>query len=212
MKIKTILLILSVTLFLTACGTQSENATAATQSQTTVAASTTTESTSETADISVLDDVEVDEGLFNVELTVPPDFVGDSTQADLDEICKEYGFKSITLNADGSATYIMTKKQHKQLLEDIRDQINEGLDDLVNSGDYPNFTDIKANDNFTEFTVTTKSSELDITESLSVLGLYIYGGMYSVFAGEEVDNISVTFINADTGEVISTSNSADLSE
>lgn len=202
MNNKLILSILSVTLFLTACGSQSNS----------TAAFSTIESNTETIELSSLDNVEVDEGIFNVELTVPSDFVGDSTQADLDETCKKYGFKSITLNADGSATYIMTKKQHKQLLADISNQINEGLKDLVNSEDYPNFTDIKANDNFTEFTVTTKSTELDITESFSVLGLYIYGGMYSVFSGEEVDNISVTFINADTGEVISTSNSSDLVE
>ena len=59
------------------------------------------------------DKIEVDENLLTVELTIPADFVGETTQEELNQTAKEEGLKSITLNEDGSATYVMTKKKHK---------------------------------------------------------------------------------------------------
>ena len=78
--------------------------------------------------------------------------------------------------------------------------------------DYPNITSIEANDDFTSFTVTTKSTELDFAESFSVLAFYIYGGMYNQFNGTPVDNVHVDFVNADSGEIISSADSKDLAE
>lgn len=161
-------------------------------------------------ELDALGDIEVDKGLFNVELTIPADYIGDQTQDELDQIADEYGYQSITLNSDGSATYKMTKSQHKALIEEYRTTINEGIDEMIGSEDYPNITKIESNEDFTEFTVTTKSTELDMNETLSPMIFYAYGGMYSIFTGETVDNISITYINEDTGEVISTSNSKDL--
>lgn len=172
------------------------------------------EEVTEAGDLSELDalgDIEVDEGLFNVEITIPADYVGEATQEELTAKAEESGFKSITLNEDGSATYVMTKKQHKEMLDEIATSINGSLDEMVTGDDY-SFTAIEANDNFTDFKVTTTATELGLADSMSVLGFYMYGGMYSIFSGEEVDNIHVTFINADSGEVISESNSKDIAE
>lgn len=170
---------------------------------------------SETGDLSDLDglgDIGVDDGLFNVKLNIPADYIGDTTQEELDKIASEGEFKSITLNEDGSATYIMTKKQREKMLGEIRDDIIEGCNDMVTSGDYPSFTSIDVNDNVTEFTVRTKSTELDLEESFSVMAFYMYGGMYSIFSGEEIDNVSVTFVNDETGDVIEVANSSDIEE
>jgi hypothetical protein len=154
--------------------------------------------------------IDVEENLFSVELTIPSDLVGETTQAELDAIAKDKGYKSITLNEDGSATYVMTKTQHKEMLKELSDNINASLGELVNSEDYPNITKITANEDFTSFTVTTKSTELSLAESFSVLSFYTYGGMYNVFAGETVDNIHVDFINEASGEIISSANSSDM--
>ncbi|MBO6308731.1 MAG: hypothetical protein J6N70_07865 [Oribacterium sp.] len=100
--------------------------------------------------------------------------------------------------------------KHEVLISDVRKQINDSLQEMVGSETYPNITAISANDDFTNFTVTTKNKELDFAESLGVMTLYIYGGMYAVFSGEEVDNIHVEFVNADSGEVISSGDSKDM--
>lgn len=157
------------------------------------------------------DQVNVEENLFSVGLTVPADFVGETTQEDLDQTANEKGYKSITLNDDGSATYIMTKAQHKELLSEIETNINSELNAMIGSEDYPNFVKIEANSDFTKFTITTSSTSLDLNESFSTMIFYMYGGMYNVFSGNDVDNIHVDFVNADSGEIISSADSSDLS-
>lgn len=154
--------------------------------------------------------IDVEKELFDVVLTIPAEYVGEQTQEDLDKMAEKYGFQSAVLNSDGSATYTMTKKQHQEFLDDYRQQIKDRLAELVGSESYPNFTKIETNDNFTEFTVTVKSAELNMSESFSIMTFYVYGGLYNSFSGEIVDNISVTFINEATGEVISTANSKDM--
>lgn len=216
MKKKIVTLLLFVTVFVSACGNQTPASVdteisintdfSVSETDTNVSA----ESIGDFSELDALGSIEVDKDLFDVSIVFPQDYVGDKTQADLDQECKDFGYKSITLNEDGSATYVMSKAQHKELLEETRVSINASLTELVGSEDYPNFTAIETNDNFTEFTITTKSTELDFSESFSILMYYMYGGMYAIFSGEEVDNISVTFINADTGNIISESNSSDM--
>lgn len=165
-------------------------------------------------DIENLDDlakVEVEKGLFDVELTIPATYIGDKTQEELTATAQENGYKSITLNEDGSATYIMTKSQHKKLLKNMKKSFDEGLDELIGSEEYPSLKKIETNDNYTEFTITTTSTELNLTESFSVMAFYMYGGMYSVFSGEAVDNVHVKFVNDVTGEIISEANSNEMS-
>lgn len=215
MKKKLLSIVICTVSVLTACG--SSNASIPTETNTTEISTTTsadnaTESQETRSDLDAFGDVEAERGLFDVELTIPKEFIGESTQEELEASAKESGFKSIKLNDDGSATYKMTKQQHKKMMDDIRENINTSLKDMITSDDYPNFTDITANDDFTEFEIITKSEELDLVESISIMGFYMYGGMYNIFNGTPVDDISVTFINADSGEVISTSNSKDLGE
>jgi len=107
---------------------------------------------------------------------------------------------------------VMTKAQHKEMLDEISANINNSLAELVGSDSTPNITDIKANDDFTSFTVTTKNEEPDLAESFMVLSLYMYGGMYAVFSGDEVDNIHVDYVNAASGEIISSADSKDMGE
>ena len=170
------------------------------------------ESDEDNTDFNGLGDIDVDEGLTEVSITVPADYIGDSTQEDLDKEVKEKGFISATLNADGSATYVMTKDQHTELMKQIAQSIDESLAEYIGSEDYPNITAIEANENYTSFTVTTKSTELSFMESFLVMGLYMYGGMYGIFSGEKVDNIHVDFVNADTGEIIDAADSKDMDD
>lgn len=189
-RILAVLLTATLSLTLVACGSEKNNNSDTSENQ-----------------------IEVDKNLFSVELTVPAEFMEGTTQEELDKIVEEEdGYKSITLNADGSATYVMTKSQHKEMMEEITSDINTTLDEMIGSEDYPNVTKVEANSDFTSFTVTTTSTELDLNESFSVMVFYMYGGMYNIFNGTEVDNIHVDFVNDDTGEIISSSDSKDMND
>lgn len=168
-------------------------------------------STDDLSDLDALGDVEVEKELFDVTLTIPADYVEATTQEELDEAAKEYGYTAI-LNEDGSATYTMSKSQHKKMMEDFTSNIQESLDKMVGSEEYPNITSVTANSDFTTFTVTTKNEEPDLAESFSIMAFYMYGGMYNIFNGTEVDNIHVDFVNADSGEIISSSDSNNMEQ
>jgi hypothetical protein len=158
--------------------------------------------------LNAIGDVEVDSGIFNVTITIPADLVSeDTTQEALDETAKEQGYKSATLNEDGTVTYVMTKAQHKKSMDEMRQSINESLSDLVESGDYPDIVSITANDDFTEFSVVVSTEEVGISESIMSLALYMYGGIYNIYNGTTADNIHVEYINKTTGNVIDELNS-----
>lgn len=163
-------------------------------------------------ELEAIGDVDVDKNLFDVTITIPKDFIGDTTQEELDKSVAEKGYQSAILNDDGNVTYVMTKAQHKELVDTVAKQIDNATAEMIGSEQYPNITGIQANSDYTKFTVTTKSSELSLAESFSVMAFYTFGGMYGVFSGEKADNIQVEFVNADTGKVMNTANSKDLGD
>lgn len=148
-------------------------------------------------------------GLFNVALTIPAEYVEGTTQKELNKQAKEGTFKSSTLNKDGSVTYVMSKSQHKEMLNTLKDSIADELNKIPNSTDYPNVTKVEANDDYTKFTVTTASTELSFEEQFLSVQLYIYGGMYNAFNNLS-PVISVDYVNADSGATIYSGKSSDI--
>lgn len=148
-------------------------------------------------------------GLFNVALTIPAEYVEGTTQKELNKQAKEGAFKSATLNKDGSVTYVMSKSQHKEMLNTLKDSIADELNKIPNSTDYPNVTKVEANDDYTKFTVTTASTELSFEEQFLSIQLYIYGGMYNAFNNLS-PVISVDYVNADSGATIYFGKSSDI--
>lgn len=148
-------------------------------------------------------------GLFNVALTIPAEYVEGTTQKELNKQAKEGTFKSATLNKDGSVTYVMSKSQHKEMLNTLKNSITDELNKIPNSTDYPNVTKVEANDDYTKFTVTTTSTELSFEEQFLSVQLYIYGGMYNAFNNLS-PVISVDYVNADSGATIYSGKSSDI--
>lgn len=148
-------------------------------------------------------------GLFNVALTIPAEYVEGTTQKELNKQAKEGAFKSATLNKDGSVTYVMSKSQHKEMLNTLKDSIADELNKIPNSTNYPNVTKVEANDDYTKFTVTTASTELSFEEQFLSIQLYIYGGMYNAFNNLS-PVISVDYVNADSGATIYSGKSSDI--
>ncbi|MDR1773012.1 MAG: hypothetical protein LBS02_20630 [Hungatella sp.] len=196
-------IIFSTLILLTSCGKNTNSASAISETISTETSIKESNTNAETKNN--LDAI----GNADVELNIPAKLIGEQAQDDLNELCKQKGYKSITLNDDGSATYILTKKQHKKMMNELKDNINSSISEMIGSEDFPNFTDITYNENFTEFEISTKSTELNMADRFSILGFYMYGGMYNIFNGTAADNISVKFVNADSGEEILTANSKD---
>ena len=189
---------------------QSENTAETTTDLTESSAQGTKESLSSDA-INALGDVEVDEGLFNVTVTVPADLAGkDASQESVDKAVAENGYVSGTYNSDGSVTYIMTKAKHEETMKTLSEGLDKSLQEIVDSKDYPGITEITHNEDYTDFKIMYSGDKVGLSESLTVVLFYYTGGMYGVFNGTRPDNIHVTFVNSKTGKIIEESNSKDL--
>lgn len=163
--------------------------------------------------LEALGDIKVEKNAENIKITLPAQFIGKQTQEELDQMAAMRGMQSITLNQDGSATYVMNESQHKEFLKQTADSINQSLKGMFPAQDMPNIISAEANADFTHFTVTTTSTEVSMDESLIAMPLYIFGGMYAIFNGTVDDssfNIQVDFVNADTGAILQTANSKDM--
>lgn len=202
-------LALLLVLSLAGCGSSEPQTSVTTQAATN--STTSTETTTGFEDLEAIGELEVDQNLFTVEITVPADFLGEGiTQESLDADVAASNYISAKLNDDGSVTYVMTKAVHDEMMVGVRDNIQQALEEMVGSEEFPSFTKVEANDDFTQFTIETTSTELGLVESFSVLGFYMFGGMYHAFNGTQVDDIAVTFINADTGDTVGEAHSSDM--
>lgn len=154
--------------------------------------------------------VEVDTGLFDVTITVPATYLGEGvTQEQLTEQAEEAGYKSITLNEDGSATYVMSKTRHKEMMDGMRQEFDETLKAMETSGAYPNFVSAAANGDYTQFIIEINADELAEEYAYMTLGLYLIAGSYHAFNGTQPENINIQFVSAETGEVLEEYNSRD---
>ena len=209
----------ALALSLAACGSAPGTGTAATPTE---APAPTAEPTAEpdsslqdAADaISTAEQIEVEDGLFDVTLTLPADYASDITAEEIAQQVADGKVHTGVLNDDGSVTYTMSKAQHAALLESVAAELRSTLDDMIGSTDYPNLTAIEANDDFTDFTVytTTQPGAVGLSDEMSVLIYYTCGKMYGIVSGQEPDNIHVDILNAESGELVSAHDSKDFNQ
>lgn len=166
------------------------------------------EDTEEYKELSALGDVEVENGILSVKITVPADIMGEITQEELDANAGET-YISAKLNDDGSVTYKMTKAQHKQMLDQIVENVKEGNKTLIDDDENYSISDITFNDNLTEFKVTIDGDTIGLGDSFAAVLFYMYGGMYGIFTGETPDNIKVEYVDSE-GNVLETANSSEM--
>ena len=158
--------------------------------------------------LEALGNVEVSNGILTVSLTLPAEFAEGATQEALDADAGET-YQSAVLNEDGSVTFRMTKEQHRKMLNSIRESIDESLQTLIDDNEHYNIAAIDYNRSMTEFNIQLDGNEPSMADEFAVLEIYMYGGMYSIFTGEKVDNITVNYYAAD-GTVIETANSSEM--
>lgn len=121
--------------------------------------------------------------------------LSDSDAEKLDLCCKHFN---------------MTKAQHKEMMDGIKQSIDESLSEMIGSEDYPSIVSIEANDDYTEYKIVVNTEEVGLAEGFLVMGFYIFSGMYHVFNGTEPGNINIKYINETTGAVIEEANSNDM--
>ena len=211
-KFLAILLSVSLIISLTACGGSADTSSGSSSASQSIAEAESSESGDNIDDsawdeLEALGNVETENGILTVSITIPAELVGDEiTQEELDAN-SDNSYISAKLNEDGSVTYKLTKQQHKAMLDEFVETMNQSIQEMIDSEDYA-FTDIKYNDDFTQFDVTLSTDEVGLAEGFAALAFYVYGGMYGLFSGHTADNITVNYYDSN-GNLIDSANSSD---
>ena len=160
-------------------------------------------------ELSKIGDIEVENGILTVSITLPAEYMEGVTQEQLDA-GKGTTYQSATLNDDGSVTYKMTKQQHREMLKSMSDSVDQSMQELIDDDNYM-ITGITHNDDYTVFDVTLEGTEVGFADSFTSMVFYMYGGMYGIFSGTETDHVVVNFLDPD-GNVIESFDSKNMSD
>lgn len=152
--------------------------------------------------------ISVDEGLLNVEVTLPASFFTDTTEEDIQAAATDQGFSDCVINEDGSVTYTMTKSVYNEVLEDLKAALDESIEGMVNGADaVASFQKIEYNDDLSEVDVYVDGETFSSLDALYAISFYMLGAYYQAFSGvpaDEVDTV-VEFIDQDSNEVLQSS-------
>ena len=150
-------------------------------------------------DIDDEEDADDEEIIDEYVVTLSSDWIGSNvTQEDLDAECAEKGYESVTLNPDGSVTYVMTENQHDKMMGVVVDEIQKEIDDIVNDKEtFKNIVGFEGNGDFTRMTVTTTSDYESLVLQIDSILFFYFGEQYNAFNGTPTTDIEVTWVDED---------------
>lgn len=147
--------------------------------------------------------------LSDADITIPSALVGD-------EISGLAAEKSSTVSEESlnnTTTLSLTGEERTSIVNDISSEIATNITAILEDNDhYPNITDITANRDFTEFTISLKDGTMNTYESMLVMSFYMTGDKYQLYFGVPASEVKtvVKYVNAATGEVINESDSTSM--
>lgn len=152
-------------------------------------------------------EVDVDKNLLTVDVTLPATFFADEDMAafDADGYAAENGFKSATLNADGSVTVTMSKADYAEMMVEAEESTKSGFAELIGSEQYPYITDITYSEKFESVSIRVDRSGYDadpFAAAFIPLVVYLPVAFYQAFDGTDL-HCEISFVDAATGDVIS---------
>ena len=189
-----IFLILFFSLFIVACGS-------ATDDQVEQAEDATEQSTDKTENDS---GIEVDKGIFNVEVTLPPELFEDEEVSHIEAEIKEDSNAEVIQNDDGSITFKMSKKDHKKMMSEMKDGFIETIDEIVEDDEFSSIKDITYNKDFTEIKISSDKEVFENSfDGIATFSLGLGSMYYQAFNGKDLEKEKVIILVEDesTNEV-----------
>ena len=142
-----------------------------------------------------------------VTVVIPTVYEDVKTQEEADEICRRNGYESAVLEEDGSLTIVMSRSVYDEMIRQYKESVDKGIAEIT-AGD-SSIVKIEYNEDYSEFTVTVSEDELGIIERQAADELVMYGTLYQVYTGNDVDHITVNYVNG-SGETVETADSGSL--
>ena len=145
-------------------------------------------------------------------IVIPTMYESVTSQEEADEIAKANGYESATLNEDGSLTVVMQEDVYQQLIADFLSSVEKGAQEIVGDGSVSSVKKIEYNEDLSVFTVSVDTDEIGIIERQAAEELVMYGTLYHIYTGNNVDHIQVDYVNEASDEVIESADSGSFSE
>lgn len=142
-----------------------------------------------------------------VTVVIPTVYEDVKTQEEADEICRRNGYESAVLEEDGSLTIVMSRSVYDEMIRQYKESVDKGIAEIT--GGDSSIVKIEYNEDYSEFTVTVSEDELGIIERQAADELVMYGTLYHVYTGNDVDHITVNYVNG-SGETVETADSGSL--
>ncbi|NBD25671.1 hypothetical protein [Paenibacillus glycinis] len=146
--------------------------------------------------------IEVDKGLLNAEVTLPASFFEgeDQTSESIIADAKSKGVKDVTKNADGSYTYKMSKSVYNDMLKDAEKSVLDYAATLTDGQTFKSIRSVDHNKSLSEFTLTVDKAAFEGGfDGFAGLSLGMSAMMYQAFNGTAPDKYKVTINYKDAG-------------
>lgn len=148
------------------------------------------------------EEVSVDKNLLSIEITLPPDLAGDLSDFDKETYLSENpGMTDAEVLADGSLKLTMSRAKHEELMEEMRESVDEALNALMTDEETSYIKDVRRSDDYRKVDVMVDREEYENAFDLSALTIMMSVAMYQVFEGEEF-NLLIRYMDEKTEEVL----------
>jgi len=147
--------------------------------------------------------IEVDKGIFSVEITLPASFFEGQDVSDISNELKDDDI-NVTINDNDSVTYKMSKSKHNEFMDELNKNQIEYIEEIKNSEDYKSIKDITHNKTFSKIVLLVDQEAFENSfDGFAAFGLGITSLYYQLFNGVSPEDYKVTiyFKNVETGEI-----------
>lgn len=199
MKLRLFLILFSI-IFIVACGSPEDDKQSKSK-QTEV-------ENQEITDENETDDesgISVEKKLFNVELTLPAELFADDEFGEIEAGITDDTDADVTQNDDGSITVKMSKKDHKEMMAEMKDEMIETIEEIKDDEEFTSIKDITYNNDFTEMKmIVDKTAYENSFDGFTTMTLGFASMFYQAFDGKdlETDKIKIIIEDESTNEVI----------
>lgn len=145
--------------------------------------------------LSLVGDTSVVAGVVYVNVTIPSEYHGFTSQEALDAETGEL-FTSAKLNEDGSVTYRMSAAQYDSMLLQMKKEIGEAIMQMVENTDF-GVTAVVPSEDYTSYELTVSKNEIGINQATCMSACLLYGRLMNHFTGNRAPESTVRVYNAE---------------
>ncbi|EHQ89394.1 hypothetical protein [Desulfosporosinus youngiae] len=150
----------------------------------------------------------VEKELFDVKVNLPASLFKGKDFETIRKEALDKGVHDVVQNSDGTITYVMSKTQHREMMDDLAKSINDITTEFLAAEENKTiFKQIEFNKDYTEINVKVDPAQFTEWSQIGLIGFTFSGLMYQSFNGVEPGKITIktNIIDNSTGSVIKTS-------